>query len=156
MEPSDRFWNASLTELKRGYVQDSRSYSCLLCGENVEKGIIHPYEDRLYEAESYMRIHIDAPTDPYLKSGMDKKLTGLTDRQRDLLLLFYQRKSDTQVQKELGIGSTSTIRHHRFSLKEKKTSENIFDHDGIAKRKRRACPCIHARSSNGKNGRSTL
>ncbi|OAH61451.1 DUF2087 domain-containing protein [Domibacillus aminovorans] len=44
MEISDSFWNASLAELKQGYIQEKDSYICLLCGKKIEKGIIYPYE----------------------------------------------------------------------------------------------------------------
>jgi hypothetical protein len=57
---------------------------------------------------------------------MDKKLTGLTNHQKRLLSLFYQGKSDSEIQKELNIGSTSTIRHHRFTLKEKERQAKTF------------------------------
>src|SRR5688500_6099631 len=57
---------------------------------------------------------------------MDKKLTGLTDHQKSLLRLFYQGKSDKEVQEELGLGSSSTIRHHRFALKEKERQAKSF------------------------------
>lgn len=51
MELSNTFWNASLEELKNGYIEENNSFICLLCGERVEKGIVYPYENRLYEAE---------------------------------------------------------------------------------------------------------
>jgi DNA-binding CsgD family transcriptional regulator len=128
MDISDSFWNATLDELKRGYIQESDSYVCLLCGERVEKGIIYPHEDVLYESERYMRIHIEDSHQSvfdYL-TKLDKKLTGLTDHQSQLLRLFYQGKSDKEVQKEMEIGSTSTIRHHRFALKEKERQAKTF------------------------------
>lgn len=121
MELSDLFFSAPIEELKRGYIEEKNDYVCLLCGEKIEKGIIYPYETLLYEAEKYMNIHIrDAHISvfDYLIS-LDKKITGLTDHQNKLLHLFYQGKSDAEVQQELEIGSASTIRHHRFVLKEK-------------------------------------
>ncbi|MBM7588140.1 hypothetical protein JOC86_004715 [Bacillus pakistanensis] len=128
MEKSDIFWNASLAELKQGYIQEKESYICLLCGEKFEKGIIYPHENIFYEAERYMRIHIENTHQSVFEYliGLDKKLTGLTDHQNHLLRLFYQGKSDKDVQKETGIGSTSTIRHHRFALKEKERQARIF------------------------------
>jgi hypothetical protein len=128
MEISTIFWNASLEELKRGYIQERDSFTCLLCGERIEKGIVYPYENRLYEAERYMRIHIERTHHSvfdYLL-GMDKKLTGLTEHQMRLLSLFYQGKNDKDIQRELGIGSASTIRHHRFALKEKERQAKTF------------------------------
>ena len=128
MEISELFWNASLAELKRGYVDDHTAYICLLCGEKIEKGIVYPYEDILYEAERYMRIHIESSHQSVFDHliGMDKKLTGLTEHQNHLLRLFYEGKSDKEVQQEMEIGSTSTIRHHRFALKEKERQAKIF------------------------------
>ena len=128
MKDSELFWNASLEELKCGYIQDENHYTCLLCGEIIEKGIVYPHEDVLYEAERFMRIHIDREHQSvfdYLIQ-LDKKLTGLTEHQNRLLHLFYQGKSDAEVQKELGIGSASTIRNHRFVLKEKERQAKMF------------------------------
>lgn len=128
MELSDFFWNASLDELKRGYIQENDSYICLLCGKKIEKGMIYPYENMLYDAERYTRIHIESTHQSVFDSliGMDKKLTGLTEHQNHLLRYFYQGKSDKDVQQEMGIGSTSTIRHHRFALKEKERQAKVF------------------------------
>lgn len=128
MEISNVFWDASLEELKSGYIQDKDSFTCLLCGEIIEKGVIYPYENRFYEAERFIRIHIESTHQSvfdYLL-GMDKKLTGLTEHQKKLLSLFYQGKNDKEIQKELGIGSSSTIRHHRFALKEKERQAKTF------------------------------
>ena len=128
MEISVFFWNASLEELKQGYIQEGDTYVCLLCGERFEKGIIYPHESVLYEAERYTRFHIEnshRSVFDYL-IGLDKKLTGLTDHQNQLLRLFYQRKSDKEVQQQMGIGSISTIRHHRFALKEKERQAKVF------------------------------
>lgn len=128
MEKLDFFWNASLAELKQGYIQEEDSYICLLCGEKIEKGIIYPHESILYEAERYMRIHIESTHQSVFEYliGLDKKLTGLTDHQNHLLRLFFQGKSDKEIQSELGIGSISTIRHHRFALKEKERQAKTF------------------------------
>ncbi|HHY74850.1 MAG TPA: DUF2087 domain-containing protein [Bacillus bacterium] len=128
MEISDLFWNASLEELKQGYIQENESYICLLCGEKFEKGIIYPHKSIFYEAERYMRVHIEDAHQSVFEYliGLDKKLTGLTDHQNHLLRLFYQGKSDKEVQSEMGIGSVSTIRHHRFALKEKERQAKSF------------------------------
>lgn len=128
METLELFWNASLEELKRGYIQEKNRYICLLCGEVIEKGIVYPYEGVLYDAERFMRIHIESVHQSvfdYLIQ-LDKKLTGLTEHQNRLLRLFSQGKSDAEIQTELGIGSASTIRNHRFVLKEKERQAKLF------------------------------
>lgn len=128
MQISDLFWNASLEELKQGYIEEKNDYTCLLCGQKTEKGIIYPDRGVLYEAERYMSIHIENVHQSVFEYliGLDKKLTGLTDHQNRLLRLFYQGKSDSEIQQEMGIGSASTIRNHRFVLKEKERQAKMF------------------------------
>ncbi|MCP3740516.1 DUF2087 domain-containing protein [Rossellomorea sp. BNER] len=128
MGVSELFWNASLEELKRGYIQKSEYYQCILCGEKFEIGVIYPSEGVLYEAERFTRIHIvkeHRSVFEYLIQ-LDKKLTGLTDHQNKLINLFFQGKSDAEVQEDMGIGSASTIRNHRFTLKEKERQSKVF------------------------------
>ncbi|WP_124727409.1 DUF2087 domain-containing protein [Staphylospora marina] len=128
MDLWERFWEASLEELKRGYTEEGDRYICLLCGKSIEKGIIYPVGDVLVEAERYTRIHIEqahgSVFDHLIHLG--KKFTGLTDHQNRLLRLFYQGKSDREIQLETGIGSASTIRNHRFALKEKERQGKVF------------------------------
>ena len=121
MSQSETFWNAALEEMKNGYTEDENCYTCLLCGEQIEKGVIYPKDNVLYEAKRYIRLHVEqthGSVFDYLVS-LDKKFTGLTEHQTALLRHFYAGRSDKEVQEEMGIGSASTIRHHRFVLKEK-------------------------------------
>ena len=53
MDIESCFQNATIDELKRGYIDESESYLCLLCGEQIEKGIIYPEDGKLYEAEKF-------------------------------------------------------------------------------------------------------
>lgn len=119
---------ASLEEIKRGYMEDGPAYICVCCGYRTESGIIYPEEGVLYEAARYMRVHIEkvhGSVFEYLLE-LDKSVTGLSDVQRGLLSQFYEGKKDAEVQKTLGIGSASTIRNHRFVLKEKERQAKIF------------------------------
>ncbi len=124
----EQFWNAPVEELKRGFTQDNRNYICLLCGEKVEKGLVYPEEGRFYEAERYILLHIEKVHQSVFDHliQLDKRETGLSDHQNRLLHLFYQGLSDAEVQKEMGIGSASTIRNHRFALKEKEHQARVF------------------------------
>ncbi|WP_017691084.1 DUF2087 domain-containing protein [Paenibacillus sp. PAMC 26794] len=119
---------ASLEEIKRGYMEEGAAYTCVCCGYRTEAGIIYPEEGVLYEAARYMRVHIEkvhGSVFEYLLE-LDKSVTGLSDVQRGLLSQFYEGKKDAEVQKTLGIGSASTIRNHRFVLKEKERQAKIF------------------------------
>ena len=119
---------ASLEEIKRGYTEEGPAYICVCCGYRTEAGIIYPEEGVLYEAARYMRVHIEkvhGSVFEYLLE-LDKSVTGLSDVQRGLLAQFHEGKKDAEVQKALGIGSASTIRNHRFVLKEKERQAKIF------------------------------
>jgi len=128
MNVSELFWNASLEELKRGYVEKEDYYLCLLCGQKIERGIVYQDEGVFYEAKRYIRVHIEKSHGSVFEYliQLDKKLTGLTDHQNNLLQLFYQGKSDEEIQKAMGIGSASTVRNHRFALKQKERQSKVF------------------------------
>lgn len=128
MSVSESFWNSSLDELKQGYIRESDHYVCLLCGKKTEIGIIYSEDGIYYDAERYMRRHIESGHQSVFDYliGLDKKITGLTEHQNSLLHLFHQGKSDGEIQKEMGIGSASTIRNHRFVLKEKERQSKVF------------------------------
>ncbi|MBP0726604.1 DUF2087 domain-containing protein [Bacillus sp. RG28] len=124
------FWNASVEELKRGYIYDEKTdeFVCLVCGSKFIKGIIYTEDDVFYEAEKFTQIHIaneHTSMFDYLTS-MDKKLTGLTELQNNLVKLFYMGLTDKEVMNEINGGSTSTIRNHRFMLKEKMKQAKLF------------------------------
>ncbi|AFM40731.1 hypothetical protein Desaci_1743 [Desulfosporosinus acidiphilus SJ4] len=125
---SELFWNAALDDLKQGYLQEPEDYVCLLCGKKVERGIVYQEDGVFYEAARYMRLHIEQAHGSVFEylCNLDKKITGLTDHQKTLLGYFYSRKTDPEIQKEMGIKSASTIRNHRFSLKEKERQSKVF------------------------------
>jgi hypothetical protein len=124
------FEQSSLTDIKRGYtyLPNSDEFVCLLCGQTFTNGIIYPADDKLYEAKKYIKIHIaQEHTSPFhFLLNMDKKLTSLTDHQKSILELFYAGHSDNEIAKALDISSTSTIRNHRFNLREKQKQAKIF------------------------------
>ena len=128
MDVLELFWNASFEDLKCGYVQVENYHVCLLCGEKVEIGIVYPEKEVLYDAGRFMHLHIEKVHQSVFEhlTLMDKKVTGLTEHQTSLIRLFYQGKSDGEIQKEMGIGSSSTIRNHRFSLKEKERQSKVY------------------------------
>ncbi|TYR80318.1 DUF2087 domain-containing protein [Priestia megaterium] len=125
---SERFLEASLNEMKQGYAVQEHECICLLCGEVFEKGIIYPEDGVLYEAERYAKLHVEKVHQSvfhYLMK-MDKDVTGLSEHQKSLLELFYQGKSDAEIKEKMGIGSSSTIRNHRFTLKKKEKQAKVF------------------------------
>ena len=127
---SEKFWDASIEELKKGYVFDGEKeeYICLACGETFIKGVIYQDNQVLYEAEKFVRLHIQnehTSMFDYLLN-MDKKFTGLTDLQKKMVQFFHMGLNDKEIVKELDGGSTSTIRNHRFTLREKMKQAKVF------------------------------
>lgn len=124
------FWHATQNEIKQGYFynEDTDEFTCLICGESISNGIIYPENNILYEAKKYIEIHIAKchHSSFHFLLNLDKKLTGLTDHQKLILELFYEGNSDNDIAKVLGTGSTSTIRNHRFSLREKQKQAKVF------------------------------
>ncbi|HNW35902.1 MAG TPA: DUF2087 domain-containing protein [Candidatus Ozemobacteraceae bacterium] len=132
---SDLFWKASLEEMKKGFTHQSASdeYLCLICGKSFAGGVIYRMSgtscaDTLYEARKAIERHIaEAHGSVFgFLLGLDKKLTGLTDHQKSLIELFHAGKTDAESARELGTRSTSTIRNHRFNLREKQKQAKVF------------------------------
>lgn len=122
------FNNIDLLDLKNGFCESEHAYKCLVCNCEFEKGRIYPDQDNLYEAKRYAGLHIEQMHGSVFAwlLGFDKKLNGLSEHQAQLLELFYQGLSDQMIQQKLKIGSASTVRNHRFSLKEKERQAKVF------------------------------
>lgn len=127
---ADLFWQASLDEIKQGYHYDAAAgeFVCLMCGRAFADGEVFAHGDKFYEARKYVAVHIAASHRSPFHSllELDRKLTGLTEHQKSLLELFYAGRSDNEVAKELGTGSTSTVRNHRFALRERQKQAKVF------------------------------
>lgn len=127
---SEIFWSADVDELIKGqkYLADKEQYVCLICGKAYTKGIVYSENEMLMEAQKAADTHVRSQHGgmfEYLLK-MNKKYTGLTEHQQLLLNYFKQGLSDKEIVEELGGGSTSTIRNHRFNLKEREKQAKIF------------------------------
>lgn len=130
MDISKLFWDSSIEDICKGYIYDetSEKYICLICGEAFTRGLIFKEDEVLMEAEMAAKIHISrvhGSVFQYLLT-LDKKYTGLSDVQSKILDYFYKGYSDKDIIKVEGEGSESTIRNHRFKLKEKEKQAKVF------------------------------
>lgn len=126
---SELFWSASIDDIKKGYIYDflSEQYICLICGKALMKGVVYPEGGVLMEAERAIREHIKeehSSTFEYLLN-LDKKITGLSDVQKNMMDFFYKGLGDNEIAAKVG-GSSSTIRNHRFTLRQKEKQAKIF------------------------------
>lgn len=120
--------NASLSELKAGYSLRDLHFDCLHCNESRRQGHIYPVGDDLLDAEEAIRRHVQSahgsPFEALLALG--KKGTGLSDTQRSLLGWFHAGLGDREIQPLAGDISLSTVRNHRFTLREKARQARAF------------------------------
>lgn len=127
---SELFWTASVEEIKQGYQYNSSTeeYVCLVCGKSYGQGIVYSQDNVFYQAEKMVKMHITKEHSSMFKYllEMNRKYTGLTEHQKTLLNYFYEGYSDNQIVNELEGGSTSTIRNHRFTLREKEKQAKVF------------------------------
>ena len=130
MQRNQLLAQASVDDLKRGYVFDATQdrFLCLCCGFKTEPGQIYRSADAYYDAEKFIRIHIDTEHGSALQIllQLDKRWTGLTELQTQLINLFAGGVSDQEIANQLGTGSVSTIRNHRFLLREKLKQAKCF------------------------------
>lgn len=124
------FWKASVEEIRQGFIysKEHKCYICLICGSIFEEGIVYPGEGCLLDARKATEIHIEKEHGNVFYSllQLEKKYSGLSEIQRELLKDFYQGLSDKDIVVKNGQGSTSTIRNHRFKLKEKIKQAKVF------------------------------
>jgi hypothetical protein len=127
---SDLFWQAPLHDMKQGYTYqpETDEFICLICGKRFANGLIYTDNDQLYEAKKYLTVHITHSHQSmfHFLLNLDKKMTGLTDHQKTILELFYAGANDQEAAKALNMGSASTIRNHRFNLRERQKQAKLF------------------------------
>lgn len=120
--------HATLADLEAGFIATDTSFDCLFCDHRTQKGHIYRIGDDLVDARAAMRRHLADAHGSVFAALLDlgKKGTGLSDTQRTLLGHFHAGLSDKEIQPLAGGVSLSTIRNHRFILREKARQAKVF------------------------------
>lgn len=130
MSHDDIFWSAPTDALKRGYVCDANAgeYICLVCGRRFEEGTIYPCCGALHTARKAVELHVCQVHGDMFEYflQMNKEYTALTERQVQLMRMFYEGRSDREIVGLTSANSTSTVRNQRFSLREKHKQAKII------------------------------
>lgn len=116
-----------LNDYQRGYSQTETAYHCLFCTATFNKEEIYPHDGHFFTAYNRINTHI-ADTHGGPIAGLlaqSKEQTGLSESQQEILQLFAEGLKDAVIAQRLGI-STSTVRSHRFKLKEKQRQALVF------------------------------
>lgn len=125
----DKLLQAPLSDLENGYSYDTddRLYICLVCGKKFEAGEVFPFDGRFYDASRAVRIHIEKEHGNLFEilTSFDKKYTGITDNQKDLLAMLYSGLSDREIAQKTN-AAPATIRHQRFVFREKAKQAKLY------------------------------
>lgn len=124
---NELFWSASAAELIDGYKEDESSIQCLICGETYRKGEIYAHNNHFYDAAFMAKIHLkEAHTSmlTYLLQ-MNPAFLGLSEAQHNILSKMAEGDTDKEISAGQGI-ALSTIRNHRFKLREKEKQAKLF------------------------------
>ncbi|WP_413367140.1 DUF2087 domain-containing protein [Lysinibacillus sp. 3P01SB] len=124
------FDDVSVEELAKGYrkTADQKAYQCLFCDESFDVEEIFPINGRLFKAGRAADYHIQMVHGSVFDSliALDKRHTGLSEVQTELLQLFHQGLQDKEIVEKTSANSVSTIRQHRFKLKEKERQAKVL------------------------------
>lgn len=127
MNSKKEIWNHSIDDIVKGYTESEDGYECIVCGRIFERGRIYPENELLYDACGAVRKHVSAEhgnmADYIL--GQELGLTGLSEVQRQIMQLMSGGKNDKEIASAVGIAQ-STVRNHRFKLREKEKQARMF------------------------------
>ncbi|WP_339198681.1 DUF2087 domain-containing protein [Solibacillus sp. FSL R5-0449] len=120
--------NISTEVLVKGYEMKEECYECLFCEQSYRSDEVFPYDNRFLTAEGMMKIHMElAHTSPFhALLALDKKISGLSDVQIEMMQHFFEGKTDQEIVNASNLSSVSTVRQHRFKLREKEKQAKIF------------------------------
>ncbi len=125
----DKILQMSLDEVKNGYSFNpgTNVYTCLTCGKEFEVGEMFSYDGRFFEASKAIGIHVEKEHGNMFEilTSNDKKFTGITENQKELLSLIYNGLSDNEIAKKTGV-APATIRHQRFVFREKAKQAKLY------------------------------
>lgn len=127
MEHKNYIWDFSVEEIVEGYKECKDSYLCTICGKEFKKGCIFTIQDKLYDAYGAINEHHITEhgyTADYILS-QESSLIGVSDVQQQILKLMSEGKDDKTISKTVGIAQ-STVRNHRFKLREKEKQAKLF------------------------------
>ena len=127
MSAEKRIWNYGVEEIKNGYADLEGEYHCLYCGADFLKGKIYESEEGLYDAWGMARTHVEREHGGAVEwiLSQETNIIGISEVQKQLLKLMSEGKTDREMAGTLGIAE-STVRNHRFKLREKEKQAKLF------------------------------
>lgn len=121
------FRDATIEEVKKGYIELEESYKCIICEDEFIKGRIYEIDSIFYDSRKATELHIaekHGSTLGYLLR-MNPSSIGVSQVQKELLVLIASGLTDKEIAINLGVAQ-STIRNHRYKLREKGKQARLF------------------------------
>jgi hypothetical protein len=127
IKSNELFWNATMEELKNGFISGEKEYKCIICEEEFQKGRIYEINSAFYDAKKTAETHIEEKHGSMLQYllGMNSTYLGVSDIQKEVISLIAEGLSDKEVSAKLGVAQ-STIRNHKYKLREKEKQARLF------------------------------
>ena len=123
------FTNMTLEEIKNGYCfsTEENCYICNICGKEFGIGEIFQSGSRFFNADRMINIHVGEEHSDMLEllTSYNKKYTGITENQKEILQMLYQGMTDNEMAKKTGVAA-ATIRHQRFVFREKAKQAKLY------------------------------
>lgn len=118
----DDFINMSVKDIKRGYSYNktTQAYECNICAKAFPAQEIFKIDSRYVKANKAAALHVEKEHGDMLTHLCrgEKRETGLTDNQKELLRLVSIGKTDKEIAKTMSV-SASTVRHQKFVFRQK-------------------------------------
>jgi len=127
MKGNEILWDSSIDEIKKGYIEGEQEFTCIFCNSSFEKGKIFKRGEDFYDAKKITEMHVKEAHRSSLGYllNMNSDFTGISEIHREVIKLMAQGLTDKEIATELGIAQ-STIRNHRFKLREKEKQARLF------------------------------
>lgn len=112
--------NKEFEKFKNGYIFEDNIYKCMFCNKSFEQGIVYPYKEYFEDANHAIKRHIKENHGGALNAllSYNKKDSGLSEIQTEIVRYFSNGLSDKDIATRMNL-SASTVRNHRFKLREK-------------------------------------
>jgi DNA-binding CsgD family transcriptional regulator len=117
----------TMKDYQQGYTQIGEVLHCLYCDQTYRIGVVYPQDQDLLTAPLAMQAHLARVHQGALAAlfAQGRESLGLAQAQFDILQLQAKGLTDTVIAQRMGI-STSTVRNHRFKLREKERQATRF------------------------------
>jgi DNA-binding CsgD family transcriptional regulator len=124
---NNNFFDLSLEELKVGYLENDKEFKCIVCDETFMKGKIFRIREEFYDAKKAVELHIEEKHNSILEYllNLSSGYTGISESQKLVVDLMAKGYTDKEIAEELKIAQ-STIRNHRYKLREKEKQAKVF------------------------------